>query len=35
MNRLVSRNLMLDGVEKAEEFLVPVALHAASDDLAL
>ena len=34
MDRLVSRDLMLDGVEKAEEFLVSVALHTASDDLA-
>ena len=35
MDRLVGRHLALDGIEKADEFLVPVALHAAADDLAL
>ena len=34
MDRLVGRHLALDGIEKADEFLVPVALHAAADDLA-
>jgi len=34
MDRLVGRNLALDGIEKADEFLVPVTLHAAPDDLA-
>jgi hypothetical protein len=34
MERLVGRHLTLDGIEKADEFLVPVALHAAPDDLA-
>jgi hypothetical protein len=28
------RHLGLDGVQKADEFLVPVTLHAAPDDLA-
>jgi hypothetical protein len=32
---LANRHLGLDGVEKADEFLVPMALHAAADDLAL
>jgi hypothetical protein len=27
MDRLVGRHLTLDGVEKADEFLMPVALH--------
>ena len=36
MDRLVGRDLALElGVEKADEFLMPVALHAAPDDLAL
>ena len=35
MNRFVDRHLALDGIEKADEFLVPMALHAAPDDLAL
>ena len=35
MDRLVGRHLALDGIEKADEFLMPMALHAASDDLAL
>ena len=30
----VGRHLALDGFEKADEFLVPVALHAAPEDLA-
>src|SRR5215831_13914226 len=34
MNRLVGRYLALDRVEKADEFLMPMALHAAPDDLA-
>jgi hypothetical protein len=29
MDGLVGRHLTLDGIEKANEFLVPVALHAA------
>jgi hypothetical protein len=35
MDRLIGRHLALDGIEKADEFLVSVALHAAADDLAL
>ena len=35
MDRLVGRHLALDGIEKADELLVPVALHAAADDFAL
>src|SRR6266853_1989357 len=35
MDRLVDRHFALDGIEKADEFLVPVALHAASDHLAV
>ncbi len=35
MDRLVGRDLALDGIEEADEFLMPVALHAAPDDLAL
>src|SRR5271156_1350288 len=34
MDRLVGRYLAFDGIEKADEFLVPVTLHAAPDDLA-
>jgi hypothetical protein len=34
MDRLAGRHLTLDGVEKADEFLMPMALHAAADDLA-
>jgi len=34
VDRLVGRHLALDGVEKADEFLMAVALHAAPDDLA-
>ena len=34
MDRLVGRHFTLDGIEKADEFLLPVALHAAPDDLA-
>jgi len=33
-DRLVGRNFTLDGIEKADEFLLPVALHAAPDDRA-
>lgn len=32
MNRLASRDLALDGVEEADELLMPVALQAAADD---
>jgi hypothetical protein len=35
VNDLADRNLGLDGIEKADEFLMPVTLHAAADDLAL
>src|SRR5207249_2514013 len=35
VNRFVDRHLALYGIEKADEFLVPMALHAAPDDLAL
>ena len=31
---LASRDLALDGVQEADELLMPVALHAAADDLA-
>jgi hypothetical protein len=34
MDRLVGRHLALDGVEKADKFLMAMALHAAPDDLA-
>ena len=34
VNRLAFRDLGLDGIEKADEFLMPVTLHAAADDLA-
>ncbi len=34
VDRLAGRHLALDGIEKADEFLMPVALHAAPDDLA-
>jgi hypothetical protein len=34
MDRLVCRHLALDGIEKTDESLMPVALHAAPDDLA-
>ena len=34
MDRLVGRHLAFDGIEKADELLMPVALHAAPDDLA-
>jgi hypothetical protein len=34
MDRLVGRHLALDGIEKADEFLMPMTLHAASDNLA-
>jgi hypothetical protein len=34
MDRLAGRHLALDGIEKADEFLMPVVLHAAPDDLA-
>ncbi len=35
VDRLVGRHFAFDGIEKADEFLMPVALHAAADDLAL
>lgn len=35
VNRLASRDLALDGVEEADELLMPVALHTAADDIAL
>ena len=35
MDRFIGRDLALDSVEKADELLMSVALHAASDDLAL
>jgi hypothetical protein len=34
MDRFVGRHLAFDGIEKADEFLIPVALHTAPDDLA-
>ena len=34
VERLFGRTVGLDGVEKADEFLMPVVLHAAPDDLA-
>src|ERR1700730_14251928 len=34
VDRFVGRHLALDGIEKADEFLMPVALHTAPDDLA-
>jgi hypothetical protein len=34
VDRLVGRYLALDGIEKTDEFLMPVALHATPDDLA-
>jgi hypothetical protein len=35
MDRFAVCHRALDGVEKADEFLMPMALHAAPDDLAL
>ncbi|MDF2809947.1 MAG: hypothetical protein K0S56_978 [Microvirga sp.] len=35
VNRLASRDLALDGVEEADELLMPVPLHAAADDITL
>src|SRR5450631_3110313 len=32
VDRLLDRHLRLDGIEEADEFLVPVALHVAADD---
>jgi len=32
VDRLAGRNLALDGVEKAGELLMPMALHVAADD---
>src|SRR5712664_2513926 len=34
MNDLSGRNLGFDGIKEADEFLMPVALHAAADHLA-
>src|ERR1700687_5976035 len=34
VDRFVGRHVALDGIEKADEFLMPVALHTALDDLA-
>src|SRR5205823_6717777 len=34
VDRFVGRHLALDGIEKTNEFLMPVALHTAPDDLA-
>ena len=34
MYQLAGRHLGLDGVEEADELLMPVALHTAADDLA-
>src|SRR5689334_21540823 len=35
VDRFIGRHFALDGVEKADEFLMPVALHTATGDLAL
>ena len=35
MDRLVGRDLAFDGIEKADEFEMAVALHAAADDAAV
>ena len=35
MDQLASRDLALNGIEKADEFDVPVALHAATDHCAV
>ena len=35
VNDLSSRNLGLDGIEEADELLMPVPLHTAADDLAI
>src|SRR5450756_652180 len=32
VDRLLDRDLRLDGIEEADELLVPVALHVAADD---
>jgi hypothetical protein len=32
VDRFVGRHLTLDGIEKADELLMPVALHTAADD---
>jgi hypothetical protein len=32
---LAGRNLRLDGVQEADEFLMPVALHVAANDSAV
>ena len=34
VDRFVGRHLTFDGIEKADELLMPVALHTAPDDLA-
>ena len=33
MDRLAGRDLALDGIQKPDELLMPVALHATADDL--
>ena len=35
MNRLARRDLRLDGVEEADELLMPMPLHVATDDRAV
>ena len=35
VNQLCPQHLYLDGIEKADEFLMPVALHAATDNFCL
>lgn len=35
MDELFGGNLALDGIEEADEFLVPMALHAAADHSAI
>ena len=35
LDLLAGRNVALDGLEEADELLVPMALHAASDDIAV
>ena len=35
VDRFVGRHLTFDGIEKADELLMPVALHTAPDDLAI
>ena len=35
MNRLARRNLRFDGIEEADELLMPMSLHVATDDRAV